>query len=368
MRDRMRRGGALAAVLVALCACAPEPQPVLRESLLVFGGPAQITVYDAAAADARAAVADIAARLSLREREWHAWRDSDLTRINAAFAAGEAAAAPASVRTLLQRSRVLVPATMGLYDPTIGGLVRLWGFHTGDFPLRTPPPADAEIEAWLAASPSIADIHIDGERVHSDDPAAQLDFGAIAEGAAAAEAADILLGRGIDDALVSIGGDLYALGRAGDRDWQLAIRDAHGAAADGLLARVPLRDREALFSSGNYEKYRPSPGGERWPHVLDPRTGRPARGAAAASVLHPDPLLADVAATALMIGGAESFDALVQSLGLGCAMLQTADDTVRVTRPLAARWSLLRQPATLVEHPGARADCGAPRNGETPGA
>ena len=162
---------------------------------------------------------------------------------------------------------------------------------------------------------------------------------------AAEEAARTFSDFGISNALITLGGDVYALGSNHGEAWRVGIRDPFG----NVLAGVELKGREALFSSGNYNKFRESPDGARWPHVLDPRTGMPASGVAAVAVLHPDPVLADVAATALLIGGPARFIELSQRLRLGCVLLLTEQNELMVSRAMLARIELQREPVMLGE-------------------
>ncbi|HET6603462.1 MAG TPA: FAD:protein FMN transferase [Xanthomonadaceae bacterium] len=346
------RAALLAAVAAVFSGCAQDPQPV-REELLVFGSPATIEVLAADRAHGRAAIAAVARRLELREREWHPWRDSALTRINAALADGRAAPAPASVLRLLEHSRGLHRASDGLFDPAIGSLVALWGFHTGDFPITSAAPDSAAIDRWLESRPTLDALWVESGRVGSDRRDIALDFNAIAEGAACAEAHRVLAANGIVHALVTLGGDLCARGRARGRPWRAALRDPFGE----VLGVVELADGEALFSSGDYHKYRPQPDGARWPHVLDPRTGMPARGAAAVVVLGRDPVLADAAATTLLVGGSERFASLTDAMGVRCAFLLTTEDRLLITRSLHRRIRWHRQPRLLAAPIAASGSC-----------
>jgi thiamine biosynthesis lipoprotein len=343
------RAAALAAAL-ALAACSRTPAPQV-ENLTVFGAEATLAMRDATPAQAREAAASVAAHLDQFGRDWHPWQPGALVDINAAFARGESAPAPASIRDLVERSQALAPRTEGLFDPAVGGLLRLWGFHTSHFPVTTPAPTEAQIDAWLAGHASIAQVHIDGDRLASDNPAVQLDFGGLAEGMAAEETARVLDEHGVRDALLALGDDLYAYGRG--PAWTAEIRDPWG----GIFATAQLHAPEALFTTGNYNKFREAPTGSRWPHVLDPRTGRPARGTAAVVVIHRDPVLADIAVTSLMVGGPARFDALVHRLGLHCALLLTEENELMITAAMDARLTLRRQPVRLGEAMGEAGAC-----------
>ncbi len=123
----------------------------------------------------------------------------------------------------------------------------------------------------------------------------------------------------------------------------MALRDPFG----GILGGVALDGGEALFSTGNYSKFRDSPSGARWSHILDPRTGHPARGSAAVAVLHTDPLLADAGATALFVAGPAGFERLARRMGLACALMVTEENEMLVTVAMRARLELLRDPVPL---------------------
>ena len=340
---RRRLRAALAVVASCWLAGCGEPPPV-RESLLVFGSEARLELRGVAAARARPTLQAAAAALQAMHRDWHPWQPGALTEFNAALAGGAVVPVPASLRGPLARSRELAAASDGLFNPAIGGLVALWGFHTSDYPIQAPPPAAEALLAWRAAVPVLDDLEQVADGVRSRHPLLQLDFTALAEGLAATALAGQLRAAGSDDALIALGGDVHVLGRAGQRPWQVAIRDPF-APPGTAFAAVELHDGEALFSSGSYARFREGPGGGRWPHVLDPRTGLPVRGVATVAVLHDDPVLADAAATALMVAGPARLAELAERMGVRCVLLLTEDDTLLLTAAMQARIRLQRAPA-----------------------
>ena len=284
-----------------------------------------------AAADA--ALAEIERTLNARYREWHPWEPSALTALNAAIARGEPHRPVASVRALIDAARPLVAASGGRFDPAAGGLVALWGFHTGDYPVRTPPPDDEAIARWLAARPRYDALVVGGDGiVQSRHRTLQLDFNAIAEGMATRELAAILDAHGIRDALIALGGDVHARGSRGGRAWRVAIRDPGG----GVLAAVALAHGESLYASGGYARWREGDGG-RASHVLDPRSGRPAAGAIASAVLARDPVRADAAATALLVAGAAEWREVAAVMDVPCALIVDDAGVVHATRAMSAR-------------------------------
>ncbi len=339
---RRRRGPWLLVWLAFAAGCAPTPETHERD-LTMLGDRVRVDLrgVDAAGADATAAaLRDTFAGI---DGEWHAWHDSGLTRVNRALAAGEPATASPSLLALVDRARPLVAASDGLFDPAVGRLVATWGFHTDDFPIGTPVPADDILDAWRAERPTLADLRRDGDRLSSPRRDLQLDFGAISEGMAAVAALDVLRARGVAQARVSFGGDAVALGDGGGVPWQASVRDPFG----GVLATVDLGDGEALFASGNFNRFRTSPAGARWSHILDPRTGRPARGAAAVAVLAGDPVLADAAAAAIFVAGPAGFEHIARRMGVACVVMVTEENEMLATRAMQARLRMRRVPVPL---------------------
>jgi len=336
-RLRLSRVAWLGAALLGLAACAPEPPS--RDAWPVFGSTAELQLPSDTDETRRVdALRALDSLWQQRERDWHAWEPSALTGFNDALVAQGEAIAPPALRDLIGHSRPLVQTSGHAFDPGVGRLVASWGFHTSIYPIRTPPPDDAVLAAWAARPDSLDDLHCDADwRCTSTAPLLRLDFNAMAEGLALQEGAAELRARGIEHALMNLGGDVLALGHNDGAPWRVGLDDGEG----GVLGGVSLRNGEAFMSSGRYAKYRASPEGERWPHVLDPRTGRPVTGARLSAVLHPDPVVADAAATALMVAGPEGFERTVRGMALGCALLVDAEGRAWITRGMAARfeWS-----------------------------
>jgi thiamine biosynthesis lipoprotein len=343
-RLRLNRAALLGAALLGLAACSPGPPT--REHWTAFGTAAELQLPAGTTEAKRVETARrVAALWQDREDDWHPWRPSALTRFNAELIERGEAIAPAALRPLIERSRPLVDESGSAFDPGVGRLVAAWGFHTSDYPIRTPPPDEAMLEAWAARPDSLRDLACDtGWRCTTRAPSLQLDFNAVAEGLALEEAAFELRALAVDDvrlpgALLNLGGDVLALGDNDGVPWRVGLDDGEG----GVLGGVELRDGEAFMSSGRYAKYRESPDGERWPHVLDPRSGRPETGARLSAVLHPDPLRADAAATALLAAGPEGFERIVRGMRLGCALLVDAEGRSWITAGMATRFEWERE-------------------------
>lgn len=314
-----------------------------KASFVIFGGLTDVELRGVSEAEASTAFGAIGELLQRDQRAWHPWEPSDLTRLNAAIATGQPYRTSSELSGLLRQAQQAYVASDGLFNAAIGRLVRLWGFHTSDYPITTPPPPAPNIAAALATQPRMDELVIsDDGSVVSHNRAIQLDLNGLAEGYAAEQIAGLLRQRGITNALINIGGDVLALGQAVDRPWRVGIRSPQHR----TFAGAELRGHEALFSSGNYNKFREADG-QRWGHVLDPRTGQPARGVAAVSVIHDDAVTADVASTALMVAGSDDLERIARSLGVACVVLVGENGTVWMTPAMQRRLELLTPPEQL---------------------
>lgn len=314
-----------------------------KASFVIFGGLTEVELRGVSEADADAAFGAIGELLQRDQRAWHPWEMSDLMRLNAAIAQGQPYQASAELSGLLRQAQRAYVASDGLFNAAIGSLIDLWGFHTSDYPITAPPPPPQNIAATLATQPRMDELVIaDNGTVASRNRAIQLDLNGLAEGYAAEQIAGLLRERGITNALINVGGDVLALGHPADRPWRVGIRSPQHE----TFAGAELRGHEALFSSGNYNKYRETDG-QRWGHVLDPRTGQPARSVAAVSVIHGDAVTADVASTTLMVAGPADLERIARSLGVACVLLVSEDGTVWMSPAMQRRLEFLTPPAPL---------------------
>lgn len=320
---------------LGLPACERSPE-VHRAEFFVFGTVVDVSVQGVDRATASHAFAALQSDFQAMHRDWHAWEPGMLTRINEAFAAGRPVTASADIVEMVRRSQQLETLSGGRFNPAIGALVGLWGFHTSDYPIFGPPPPDEAIERLVARKPSMADIKIDGLTLSSANPAVQLDFGAIAKGYAVDLACARLNAFGISNAIVNGGGGLRAMGTHGDRPWRVAIRDPQG----GIVGSVETGGDEAVFTSGNYERFRQQ-GNERYPHILDPRTGWPVQEFSSATVIASEGVLADAAATALIVAGPDEWIEVARAMGLKQVLLVDAEGRAFLTPAMEQRVTLV---------------------------
>ncbi len=193
-----------------LTACSPPTQTV-QEVFYVFGTEVRVEIVDAPQAKAEHAIQGIEATFQQFNQDWHAWEKGGiLGNINDAIAAREPITLADSVKHFILKSQTLAAESDYLFDPGIGQLIELWGFHSEDW--HGPPPSEETLQAWLKSRPSIRDIYFKDNALYSRNPNVRLDFGGNAKGLALDLAIESLLHAGIQNAIVNIGGDMRIIG------------------------------------------------------------------------------------------------------------------------------------------------------------
>lgn len=330
-----RQAMAALAGTVLLPDAAVAGERLVHERHFLFGSPVDLMVRHAEDEPVEASVARAMAGLQQIHTRWNAWKPGEVSRINQAFRAGRSVRATPLLRALIRSAAVLERESFGFFNAGLGGAVNAWGFHDDVMRPGSPPHAGL-LAAWRDAAPSLAQIEFRGEELHSSNPRLQLDFGAYAKGVAIDRALDQLHAAGIGDALVNLGGNLGAMGRGTQRAWQVGIRDPAG---EGLVARVQTQGREAVVTSGSYERLRMLDG-QRFTHILDPRTAAPADELVSVTVLHASAGLADAAATALLVAGAQRWRRVAERLGVTQVLVIDRHGRAQATAALAPRLRL----------------------------
>lgn len=320
----MRRTVTLLCLLLA--GCTQQAGPVFQDQVLAFGTVIDITIDGVEPALAEEVSAELEQLFLGWHRDWHAWEPGLLTRTNALLASGEPFEADPAILPLILEANRLSSLSGGLFNPLIGRLLDLWGFQGRPLAGGTLPDPDA-IAAWLAQAPTVEDIHVDGNRISSRNPLAAYDFGGFAKGYAIDRCIEHLRSRGIDNAIINTGGDLRAIGTRSDRPWRIGIRHPRD---EGILASINTDGDDSIFTSGDYERlFRVKD--VRYHHILDPRTGHPAVGTAAVTVVHDSATTADAAATALFVAGPAGWQGIARRMEIDRVMLVDREGVIHLT-------------------------------------
>lgn len=202
-------------------------------------------------------------------------------------------------RMLLERSKEIYEETDGLFDITIYPLLELWGFSSKTYHV----PSETELQEALQL--------VDGSKILREGdqvtllPRQKLDFGGIAKGYAADQVIKILKAAGVENALISLGGNIGTMGVNEKKEpWVIGIRDPKGTPEE-MIGSVRVSGK-FVVTSGGYERYFEEDG-NRYIHILDPKTGYPAKkDLISVTIVSEDGTLADALSTSIYLMGLEA--------------------------------------------------------------
>lgn len=194
------------------------------------------------------------------------------------------------------------------FDVSLDNLTKAWRFYTDSPHL----PTKEEIDAALNKS-GWENIRLLENSMFIRKRDVGLNFGAIAKGYAVDKAIDILKKSGITEALVNAGGEISVIGS----NWKVGIQ--HPRNERDIIAAIKLNDN-TVATSGDYEQYFEQDG-IRYHHILDPKSGYPAKGLQSVSVINESNTFADALATAVFVMGKEKGMKLIESLDNTEAMI-----------------------------------------------
>ena len=321
------------AVALSLAACGRTP--LQEQQAYVFGTRVEVLVVSEDPEQGRKAIADVLREFDRLHRDYHAWQPSQLTTLNSAIFSGRPQQVSPELAEFVQEAQALSQQGDYLFDPGIGQLIKLWGFQADEFKAELPTKAD--IQAWLASKPSIADITINGSTISSRNRNVALDFGGYLKGVALDRAAAILRAQGINNALINIGGNIMALGSKEGKKWRVGIQHPRQS---GPMATVSLNDGEAIGTSGDYQRFF-EVDGKRYAPLLDPGTGYPADHTQAVTVLIPTGpragTLSDATSKPVFIAGPEHWREMARKMDVGLVLRVDRDNHIFVTEALRQR-------------------------------
>jgi thiamine biosynthesis lipoprotein len=234
--------------------------------------------------------------------------------------------------------------TNGAFDVSIGPLVDVWGIGTE----YAGVPAEEEIERHLALV-DYRKVELDpvDQTIYLPEEGMALDVGGIAKGYAAEEVARILRDEGIEHALLDFGGNILAVGVKPDgSQWRIGIQNPQQSRGEFL--GIVEDEAMTVVTSGDYERFF-TEDGVRYHHIIDSRTGYPARtGLSSVTIVSGDSTEADALSTAVYVMGVERGAELIESLeGIEAAFV-TKDRSVYMTSGMPERFNVTNETFEVV--------------------
>jgi thiamine biosynthesis lipoprotein len=333
----------LVAVLSIGCSRAPadvvEPHLVERTQPSM-GAQARFTAWTADEPAALDAFREGYAELERLEAMMSVWRPgSEIVRLNEAAGRHAVPVSP-EVLELLRVAHDVGDWTNGAFDLTFAALADVWKFDQDqDNHIPSPDQIKARLplvdyrELKIDPTAHTAYLTRAGMRAH---------LGGIGKGYAIDRVSTIFRSRGLHNFMIQFGGDLYVAGTRGPRPWHLAIQDPRGPTGD-YFAAIELSD--ASFStSGDYERFFMR-NGIRYHHILDTKTGQPARSCRSVTIVARHAMLADALSTGVFVMGPTAGMALIERLPDVEGVIVSNTNQVLVSSGLEHRLQVIKPPA-----------------------
>jgi len=229
---------------------------------------------------------------------------SELSLLNR-VASRQATVVSAELLDLISRSLEISHNTRGAFDVTYASVGYLYDYRAG---IR---PESSDIQAQL---PAVNYQHVvvneQAKTIAYSHPDVRVDLGGIAKGYAVDRSIEILKQHGVQNAIVTAGGDTRVLGKKLDRPWVVGIQNPRSEKE--VVAVIPLVN-ESISTSGDYERYFDEQG-IRYHHIIDPKTGDSAREVRSVSILGEESTYADALSTSLFVLGLDSGMQLINTI------------------------------------------------------
>jgi len=200
---------------------------------------------------------------------------------------------------MLEKAMQIAEQTDGAFDPTIRPLLVIWGFKNKNYRV----PSEEEIKAALKLI-SYQDIVINRENntVFLKHKGEGIDLGGIAKGYTLDKIKGVLDNFNITSALINMGGNVLTYKNPPDGSvWRIGIKNPRG---NGIRGIIEVKGTKFISTSGDYERYF-TKNGVRYCHIMDPKTGRPARKIISVTVVSDKGYIGDALSTAFFVKGKE---------------------------------------------------------------
>lgn len=319
----------------------PTTTDPLKHTELLMGTTVSVTLFDhqdpEILNDAFNLVKELENELSLNKTS------TLLTELNAS-----SGTAPYKVNNILfdivEKGVYYSELTNGSFDLSVGPIVRLWSIGLPEARV----PSQEEIDAALPAI-GYENIVLDSNHstIYLEKPHMQLDLGGIAKGYTADAIAKLLASKGVEHALIDLGGNIYTLGHKVDGSlWKVGIQDPFED-RNNIVGYVSVAN-QSVVTSGIYERFLEA-NGKKYHHILNPQTGYPFdNDIAGISIISNKSIDGDALSTAVFSKGLEDGLDFVQTLSGVDAIFITKDSKVYITEGLKGNFTLTNEDFELV--------------------
>ena len=334
--------------VLCLAGCA-EKEKMYKESRIVMDTFCTITVVSQSRKEAKEAIEAGFTEVKRLEQLLNFFSvDSEVTALNRA-SGREPVKVSRDTLDVIKKTVEIANYTDGAFDPTIGPLMRLWGFESQN-PKPSIPLENKIKDALRFVDYKKIKINNVTSQIFLEEKGMEIDLGGIAKGYAADRAIEAIKAKGIKAALVAIAGDIKTFGLKPDlQPWKIGIQNprpkteknediipplakgGEGGLSEDIFASLYIKDK-AISTSGDYQRFFIQ-NGKQYHHILNPGTGYPAAGVISVSIIAPEGYMADGLSTGIFVLGPDKGIKLLESMGFD-GMIVDANKKIFITKNL----------------------------------
>ena len=283
-------------------------QKIFSESLVLMGSAFDLTVVAENKEKASNYIEQAKNEIVRIEKLISSWdKNSETAKINSNSGI-EAVKVSKELFDLIDRSQRISKITSGAFDITFAAIDRIWDFDGGE----------SQMPSFEVIQNSISkigfrklELNKKESTVFLPEKGMKIGFGGIGKGYAADRAKELLINKGVKGGIINASGDMNTWGNQPDGSpWTVGIVNPMNK--EKVFSWFSL-EHDAVVTSGNYEKFTLIDG-ERFSHIIDPRTGIPSKGILSSTIFANKAELADALATATFVMGVESGMFLIDQL------------------------------------------------------
>ena len=227
----------------------------------------------------------------------------------------------------------------GGYDLTIGPLVKLWSIG---LPEAKVPSKNEIKDSIKKIDYKRVKINEDTKEVFLTEKGMMIDLGSIAKGYAADEIVKLLKENGVKEAIVDLGGNIYALGlKEGDKEWKVGIQDPFTDRGN-VVGSIKVSNK-SVVTTGIYERF-VEKDGVKYHHILNPKDGYPYKTEiAGVSIIADESVDADGLSTLVFTKGLDEGIEFIESLEGVDAVFITEDRKVYTTNGIKDNFKMMNE-------------------------
>ena len=319
-------------LIIFLCGCEQKDR-VYQYKDYIFGTIIDIKIYGETENKSKQITNLIFDDFQRLHNYLHPWEKSLISDMNHAISTGKSFTIDdAEIIRVLKENTELSQKTDNFFNPAMGKLIALWGFHEDN--IKQSIPSSSVIKDFVSNMPLMEDLTITNNTVSSKNKKFQLDLGGYAKGYALDRAKIILQNNNIKNALVNIGGNIIAIGMRGDRNWIVGIQHPRKPSA---IASINLLPGWSIGTSGDYQRYFMM-NEKRYSHLINPISGFPSANSQSTTILIPPSknsgVLSDVYSKPLFIAPTEMKIEIAKKLNIKYFMIIQNDEKILISNEM----------------------------------